>query len=175
MIKDIITDITFLKQISKPIKEESEVLDIITDLKDTLNNAKYCLGLSAIQIGHPIRVFCMKVNNSKVLGGSQIEIITFVNPEISFISNENILDFEGCFSFPNQFVRTRRNYKVLIQDLFNKTPMLYEGLGSRVIQHEFDHLNGILFFDRKVEDTSQGRNDLCKCGSGKKFKKCCGK
>jgi peptide deformylase len=87
---------------------------------------------------------------------------------------------EGCLSFPNIYKDTRRFNQITIENynlLGYKETLVFEGFEAVAIQHEIDHMDGIVFLDRLqqplVAGNKVGRNDLCPCGSGKKFKKCC--
>lgn len=100
------------------------------------------LGLSAIQVGLPLRVFVMR--------GIPADYAMF-NPRIVYSSEEQHVMKEGCLSFPGLYCRVKRPYEIRVRfqgpDGMTYT-RLFGGLTSRVIQHEIDHLDGIQFFDR---------------------------
>jgi peptide deformylase len=115
--------------------------DIALELMKTMNDHGG-LGLSANQIGKPYRVFSIR--------GYPENYVCF-NPKIVHMSDELITLEEGCLSFPNMIVKIKRpkNIRVRFQ-----TPSgivetkVFDGLTARVFQHELDHLNGVLFYNR---------------------------
>jgi len=173
----IITDSKILRQTSEPVS----ITDAKTIYEQLLAEVEkhQALGLSAIQIGIPKRVFicwhCDNRGNDKNVGAWYC----YVNPRI--ISQEPTIEYgtEGCLSFPGFDLRVPRFQQITIaSDSLTPDYEKFElyGLDAVVFQHELDHLNGVLFFDKGVVTKSPlGRNDTCVCNSGKKFKKCCGK
>jgi len=109
----------------------------------------------------------------------------FLNPVITGCSNDSSEKTEGCLTWPGKLILTERYDNVALNyfDLNgNMHTEEFEGYESQIVQHETDHLNGVLEQVvsrdyRTVRKTEKlpGRNDLCLCGSGKKYKKCCGK
>ena len=136
----------FLRQISKPVekvtKDEQNLMD---DMLDTMYAANG-IGLAAIQIGVPKRIIVMDIGKDK----SQKEPRFFVNP---VIKNKDVLKStyeEGCLSVPNQFAEIDRPKKCEVEYLDydgEKKLLKAEGLLATCIQHEMDHLEGILFID----------------------------
>ena len=101
------------------------------------------LGLSANQLGLPYRVFVMRTADSGIKA--------FFNPEIIKLSKETELMKEGCLSFPDIYLMIKRPSAIELEysDAENERHTLQlEGLGSRCVQHELDHLNGIIFLQR---------------------------
>jgi len=103
------------------------------------------------------------------------------NPEILDMYDPIEFPQEGCLSFPNKPKNTTR-FKYAKVRYFNENMeervAVVEGLEAVIFQHEIDHLNGILYTDHIINKPIQvktkiGRNELCTCGSGKKYKKCC--
>ena len=88
---------------------------------------------------------------------------------------------EGCLSLPGKTLNTERAHTITIDDDIQgqvQFTMSKDGLLPAIIQHEVDHMDGKTIFDRKRapirrESEKIGRNQLCPCGSGKKYKKCC--
>jgi peptide deformylase len=75
----------------------------------------------------------------------------FINPKIIKKSKENVIDEEGCLSFPGLFLKIKRAKEVEVEALDRegeKARIRAEGLPARILQHEIDHLDGILFIDR---------------------------
>lgn len=134
-------------------------IDIANKLKQKLSNCSNGVGLSAPQIGIPARVFVAK---------SHVGILCFVNPKIVKKEKPFIFKNEGCLSFPGLWIDTIRYSSVEIEDEINGTTKANNFL-SIICQHEIDHLDGIIFKDRKVPE----RYSKCFCGSGNKFKFCC--
>ena len=114
------------------------------------------LGLSANQLGLPYRVFVMRTADSGIKA--------FFNPEIIKLSKETELMKEGCLSFPDIYLMIKRPSAIELEysDAENERHTLQlEGLGSRCVQHELDHLNGIIFLQRasrfKIERALKAR------------------
>jgi len=146
-VKTILTEPNkLLRQISKPVervgKEEQKLMD---DMLDTMYSANG-IGLAAIQIGVPKRIIVMDIGKDQ----SQKEPRFFVNP---VIKNKDVLKStyeEGCLSVPNQFAEIDRPKKCEVEYLDydgEKKLLKAEGLLATCIQHEMDHLEGILFID----------------------------
>lgn len=141
--------------------------DVLTKLDQVLWNERtgsyLGAGLAANQIGLIERVAIIRINGLK---------LDLVNPHIIRKSEERLGSTEGCLSLPGRTYTVMR-YKNIVVETDNYTePLIINNFDiSRTIQHEIDHLTGKLLIDYlKV-----GRNDLCPCGSEKKYKKCCGK
>ena len=145
-IKKIITEPNkLLRKISLPVenvgKKEQQLMD---DMLDTMYAANG-IGLAAIQIGVPKNVVVIDLNkdNKKIP-------MFFVNPKITSKSKSLTKYEEGCLSIPNLFAEIERPSECEIQylDYFGKEKTLKaNGLLATCIQHEVDHLKGILFID----------------------------
>ena len=146
-VKTILTEPNkILRQISKPIKkvgkEEQKLMD---DMLETMYSANG-IGLAAIQIGVPKRIIVMDISKDEKIREPRY----FVNP---VIKNKDLLKSiyeEGCLSVPNQFAEIERPKKCDVEYLdYNGEKKLLnaEGLLATCIQHEMDHLEGILFID----------------------------
>ena len=134
-----------LRQVSDPFDfngaSREEIDQLYWDMVDTMRYNKG-VGLSAIQIGKPIRLFVMET------GGEHPEAI--FNPRIVNTEGEQLLE-EGCLSFPYMWVKVRRPTKVRLRyQLINGETVTREFIGftARVILHEYDHLDGITMKDR---------------------------
>jgi len=146
-IKTIITEPNkILRQISQPVekvgKEEKILMD---DMLDTMYAANG-IGLAAIQIGVPKRIIVMDIT----WGKGEKRPMYFVNPVIKYKDKVKSVYEEGCLSVPNQFAEVERpkNCRVEYLDYEGKKKILEaEGLLATCIQHEMDHLEGILFID----------------------------
>ncbi len=146
-IRTIITEPNkILRQKSLPVnnvnKEEKRLMD---DMLETMYNAKG-IGLAAIQIGIPKRIIVMDISKNDEKNNPMY----FVNPLIKNKIPETSTYEEGCLSVPNFFAEMDRSKKcdVEYQDYSgNKKILKAEGLLATCIQHEVDHLEGILFID----------------------------
>ena len=130
-----------LKQICAPIKKiDGKLRGLLDDMAETMYKNDG-IGLAAPQVGRPIRAVVIDIGEGKLL--------EMINPEI--ISKEgSALDSEGCLSVPGIFGEVERSSKVTVDytTRYGKRRKLEaEGLLARCIQHELDHLDGILFID----------------------------
>jgi peptide deformylase len=136
----------FLRQKSKKVDEVTEdIRTLMDDMLNTMYNAPG-IGLAAIQIGVPKRVIVIDLSK----GEEKNNPLYFVNPEIITSSKKNAAYEEGCLSVPGQFAEINRPNKCKIKflDYDGKKRILEsEGLLATCIQHEMDHLEGILFID----------------------------
>ena len=86
-----------------------------------------------------------------------LETIVFVNPEIVEWSRETFDLWDDCFSFPNLLVRVSRHYRVAVRfqdERGSRRELAAEGALSELLQHEFDHLDGVLAIDRRIDERS---------------------
>ena len=155
-----------LRQVSQPVEEITKnIRQLVDDMKETMY-ATQGAGLAAIQIGEPIRLFLldgMLVNND-----SKAEAIVLVNPEIISYEGTEEGD-EGCLSFPGIFVPITRATRCTVRAMnLDNEPVEFtgEGIISRAIQHETDHLNGRLIIDhvgklkRKLIDRRMRKTEI---------------
>jgi len=168
---EIVKDLELLKRVSEKATFD-ESLEIWKKLEETLDG-KEGPGLSAIQIGIPKRVALIKWKD---------KVYRLLNPTILEKRGEFIFKGEGCLSFPGVFKNTVRYMAIKIQDENLGTFLVDIGTDDMlplIFQHEIDHMDGLTFFDRIQNPiktgTKIGRNELCPCTSGKKYKKCCGR
>tara|TARA_B100001059_G_C17734613_1_gene528133 strand:- start:298 stop:816 length:519 start_codon:yes stop_codon:yes gene_type:complete len=135
-----------LRQISKPVeKVTKEIQKLMDDMLDTMYAANG-IGLAAIQIGIPKRIIVMDLSKDP----KKKEPRYFVNPIIKNKDSEKATYEEGCLSVPNQFAEINRPRQCDVEYLdYNgeKQILRAEGLLATCIQHEMDHLQGILFID----------------------------
>jgi len=120
---------------------------VVDDLKETLRDLKSRFGIgrgiAAPQIGAPIRVIYVEMDKPWVL----------INPEIIDVGDEDFTVWDDCFSFINVMVRVQRAFRIKVryQDLTGKSQTVeLEGDGAELLQHEIDHLDGVLAVDRAV-------------------------
>ena len=146
-VKTILTEPNkILRQVSLPVekigKEEQVLMD---DMLETMYMAKG-IGLAAIQVGVPKRIIVMDIGNRD----KEKEPMYFVNPIIKNKNSEHSTYEEGCLSVPNQFAEVNRPSSCEVEYLDyngNKKILKAYGLLATCIQHEMDHLEGILFID----------------------------
>jgi len=129
----------------------AEVREMIDDMFETMHRASG-IGLSSIQIGVPARAFVIEAHHKDGPPDEQFDLReTFINPVILEENNETVFLTEGCLSLPNIAALIERPKSIKIQyynyDL-KKIVKDYDGLAARIILHEFDHLNGVLFTDK---------------------------
>ena len=146
-IKKILTEPNkILRQISKPVKKVGKYEQtLMDDMLETMYAADG-IGLAAIQIGIPKRIIVMDISWSK----GEKKPMYFVNPVIKNKNSSHSTYEEGCLSVPNQFAEIERPNKCEVEYLdFNGKRQLLkaDGLLATCIQHEMDHLEGILFID----------------------------
>jgi len=146
-IKKILTEPDkLLRQVSKPVEKVGDLeRELMKDMLDTMYTAKG-IGLAAIQIGVPKRIIVMDISKEE----NKKKPMYFVNPIIIKKNDEKVTYEEGCLSVPNQFAEIDRPSKCEVEYLDyngNKQNLKAEGLLATCIQHEMDHLEGILFID----------------------------
>jgi|SRR5262249_14026415 len=135
-----------LRKVSEPVKKiTSEIKSLVEDMFETMYAAPG-IGLAAIQVGVPKRVVTMDIAKRE----GETEPRVFINPEITWSSDEPSVYEEGCLSIPDVHEDVERPAKVRFKylDLDGKAHEAEaEGLFATCIQHEVDHLNGVLFID----------------------------
>ena len=181
--------------INKPLKKVSveEGMKIATELFEILNKRQDGIGLAANQVGIDAQVAVVNVREPLIL----------INPKYVSKGSE-IPYYEGCLSFKGKSVNTKRYDSVIVKTEQDESSWYFSGapnptdgqsgwekrernkndaelrlLETICVQHEIDHLRGLTIIDRQIINTITtqnkiGRNDPCHCGSGKKYKKCCG-
>jgi peptide deformylase len=135
-----------LRQVSKPVdKVGDEERKLMDDMLDTMYNAPG-IGLAAIQIGVPKRIIVMDISRDE----NKKEPMYFINPVIKNKNDEKARYEEGCLSVPDQFAEIERPNSCEVEFLDyegKKQELKADGLLATCIQHEMDHLEGILFID----------------------------
>jgi peptide deformylase len=135
-----------LRLVSEPVKEiTSEIRQLADDMLETMYDAPG-VGLAAIQIGVPVRMVTMDVSKSE----DERQPLVLINPEIVWASEEKRVYEEGCLSIPEYYEEVERPDRVRFRymDLQGETiEQDADGLLATCVQHEIDHLNGVLFID----------------------------
>ena len=143
---DTPADTAVLKRISEPVPAvDDDLRRLMDDMLETMYDAPG-IGLAAVQIGEPVRVIVMDLARE----GEAPQPRYFVNPEITWKSEEFGLYEEGCLSVPEYFDEVERPVRVKLSYLdYDGKPVEEEadGLFATCIQHEMDHLEGVLFID----------------------------
>ena len=135
-----------LKQKGSNIKNiNQDIIDLIEKMKNTMHGTPNAVGLAAPQIGISLMLSVIDIS----MGEDENEFTILLNPFIAENEGEET-DSEGCLSFPNISLDINRNKKILLKgiDINGKEyEKEYSGFMARAIQHEIDHLNGILIAD----------------------------
>jgi len=126
----------------------AHVCKLLTKKLDELQGA----GLAAPQIGLPYRIFIAEVRKTDMFPDrEETPLYTMINPEFEFLSTEELIDYEGCFSVPG-FVGLVPRFKKLraswTEPDGTQKEEIFEDYIARVLQHEMDHLNGLVYLDR---------------------------
>ncbi len=156
------TNSLIINAVSEPITKEDNVELIFQQLEADLKNSDIPgVGLAAVQIGILKRASIIRTPSST---------LNLWNPIVVSQDGE-VISPEGCLSLPGVHRSVRRAKEITIQNGDGRTYMA-EGLDAIVLQHEIDHMNGITIVDKNYATLKIGRNKLCPCKSGRKFKKC---
>ncbi|CDM56185.1 MULTISPECIES: peptide deformylase [Rhizobium] len=135
-----------LRQVSKPIERvDADFQRLADDMLETMYDAPG-IGLAAIQIGVPRRMLVIDVSRE----GEEKQPLVFVNPDVVASSDERSVYEEGCLSIPDYYAEVERPATVTVKylDRDGKEQMVEaDGLLATCLQHEIDHLNGVLFID----------------------------
>lgn len=151
-----------------------EVDSLRTNLEAELENSARLgrpgIGLAAPQINLHKKMAIVRIDDK--------HSVDLVNCEIKQGFNEFVFKEEGCLSFPEFISDTKRFSEIyVVNNLVEPHSFIATGLFAVAIQHELDHINGVLIKDRAIKKVvfKAKPNEACPCQSGKKFKKCCGK
>jgi peptide deformylase len=138
-----------LKQVARPAGDAADVERVARDLVDTMSSFGHCVGLAAPQIDELVRVIVVDVSlHPKATTANGLLVL--VDPRV-VESEGRELGREGCLSIPELTANVRRATRVVVEA---RTPtgdervVEAEGFEARCLQHELDHLDGILFLDR---------------------------
>jgi peptide deformylase len=135
-----------LRQVSEPVKKvDAGIRELVADMFETMYDAPG-IGLAAIQVGTSKRVVTLDLAKKDEPKNPQV----FINPEVVWTSEEKAVYEEGCLSIPEYYGDVERPAQVKVKylDLEGKPHELEaSGLLATCLQHEIDHLNGVLFID----------------------------
>lgn len=148
---------------------DMDTIKLIRDMFETMKNASG-IGLAANQVGADKQIFI--VDLSAMEGYEESKPTVFINPVIEKFSEEKIVIEEGCLSIPDVRSEVERPKKINIKYLdtnMKELELEADELLARVIQHEFDHLQGVLFVDRISDEVKKKlKKDLNKIKHRKK-------
>jgi len=135
-----------LRLVSEPVKQvDAGIKKLVDDLFETMYKAPG-IGLAAIQIGVPKRVITMDLSKKEDNHAPQV----FINPEITWMSDQTETYEEGCLSIPEYYEEVERPAEVEVKYLGldgKSHEVQAKGLLATCLQHEIDHINGVLFID----------------------------
>lgn len=123
--------------------KDPEIKRLILDMLETMKENGNALGLAAPQVGSSVRLCIIRLDSKNYI---------LINPEIKSKSIRKEIMEEGCLSFPGEYLPIKRHKKVKVKALDRKGNEIIikaDGILSRALQHEIDHLDGMLFIDRK--------------------------
>ncbi len=121
---------------------DQSLIDLVEEMKVAMTTENG-IGLAAPQVGSNLSLFIMRLENGKIK--------TYANPEIKWCSSTMSLYREGCLSFPDVMIKVSRYDQVegTAKDEFGKTFVFaHKGIMSQCVQHEIEHLNGVLLVDK---------------------------
>jgi len=146
----IFSDNPLLRQKSRRVpKVTPDIIRLAQDMFETMRQANG-VGLAAVQVAVPLRLIVVEIpkDMDDPNAGTSLALL---NPELARVSEEMEAGAEGCLSVPGWMGRVERHAAVTVKGLDlegKKVRRRAEGYLARVLQHEIDHLNGILFIDR---------------------------
>jgi peptide deformylase len=132
-----------LKQVAAPAQPD-EIERVCADLLDTMGSFGHCVGLAAPQLGELVRIVVVDVSEHPKAETSS-GLLMLVNPRIVASEGEEVAR-EGCLSLPDLTANVRRAVRIAVEHAGGRVEC--EGFEARCVQHELDHLDGVLFLDR---------------------------
>jgi peptide deformylase len=136
-----------LRTVSSPIKMlDSETKKFIQKMLKTIKADSNAVGLAAPQVGKNIRLIISKLGN---------KFFVMINPVITHQSEEKVCDEEGCLSIPGEFGKVWRSQNIdleFLDEKLQKKKLKLQDFNARIVLHEVDHLDGILFVDRMTDE-----------------------
>ena len=145
---------TASRRLDKQEIDSLAVQSLLRDMRYTLETKRYGVGLAAPQVGHSLSIAIVGLKPTPTRPNTPNVSLTLINPELMTHSAKRTPMWEGCISGPDLYGKAMRYKKVRVRWLDEKAKRHekdFEGLLAQVIQHEVDHLNGVLFVD-KVKD-----------------------
>jgi peptide deformylase len=133
-----------LKQVAREVHEAGEIARVSEDLVDTMDAFGHCVGLAATQLGELVRIVVVDVSGHKKATTDNGRLV-LVNPRIVRAEGAKV-GREGCLSIPELTANVRRATTIEVEAGGRR--IRSEGFEARCLQHEIDHLDGLLFLDR---------------------------
>jgi peptide deformylase len=133
-----------LKQVAREATDPGEIARVRQDLLDTMDSFGHCVGLAATQLGEMVRMIVVDVSGHRKATTSNGRLV-LVNPRIVEAEGAEV-GREGCLSIPELTANVRRATKIVVEA--EDQTIESEGFEARCLQHEIDHLDGLLFLDR---------------------------
>ncbi len=158
MLKIITYPNPILRQKNQLVNDPTDlnIKQLIVEMIKTMR-AHDGLGLAAPQVGKNIKLCVVEIDN---------EVFVLINPEIKKFYGEQKIMEEGCLSFPNKFLPVKRAERIKVKTLNEagkKITLHAKGLLARAIQHEIDHLNGVLLIDQAENNNDKDEiNEIIK-------------
>ena len=137
--------------------KNSNTKQLIKNMQTTLDSKKYGIGLAAPQVGRSLAIGVIAIKPTPARPDALIFVLVVINPEIIKTYGNKKPMWEGCISGSRLFAKVPRWRKIRLKYFDEKAKILeadFDGLIAHVLQHEIDHLNGILFVDRVKDSTS---------------------
>jgi peptide deformylase len=133
-----------LKQVAREVHDAEEIARVARDLEDTMDAFGHCVGLAATQLGEMARIVVVDVSGHRKAVTSNGRLV-LVNPRIVGAEGAEV-GREGCLSIPDLTANVRRATRIEVEA--GDRRIVSEGFEARCLQHEIDHLDGLLFLDR---------------------------
>ncbi|OGG19969.1 peptide deformylase [Candidatus Gottesmanbacteria bacterium RIFCSPHIGHO2_02_FULL_40_13] len=148
------------RELSRQNILSKQTKQLIADMRYTLAKKKYGVGLAAPQVGQSIALAIIEIKSTKTrprLPKHKWASLALINPKIVRFYGQRQQLYEGCISFAEAFAKVPRYKKIRVRYFDEKAKTHeknFDGLLAHVIQHEIDHLNGVLFVDRVKDKAS---------------------
>jgi peptide deformylase len=145
VIRDVLTyPHPALKQAAPEVDDPAEIARVARDLEDTMGAFGHCVGLAATQLGEMARIVVVDVSGHRKATTTNGRLV-LVNPRIVEAQGAEV-GREGCLSIPDLTANVRRATEIVVQADGRRVES--QGFEARCLQHEIDHLDGLLFLDR---------------------------
>jgi peptide deformylase len=147
-----------LRQKARPLSRDEilgrDIRELIENLQETADSTGTAAGIAAPQVGESIALTTLDLFGD---GNESRERLVLINPTVVTSSDDMIEDWEGCLSLPGVWGKVPRPQSIEVSFLDERAEPLrrtFEGYDARIVQHEIDHLNGVLFIDRMKDMTT---------------------
>ena len=149
-----------LRRVARPVTEQeagsAELRALVKDMRETLPEVGG-IGLAAPQVDVSIRLAIIEIPGGETRYGelAASPLTVYINPEIEVLDEAEQGFWEGCLSVPGLrgWVERPQHIRIRYRDLdWRLHERELQGFEATVFQHEFDHLDGVLYIDR-IRDT----------------------